>query len=78
MPYLQAHQLAEHLGAPHHRDAAAPRLADLRVVLGHGGRDHHQLDPFEVVRRVALATRRPALELLGGLAQRLVAAAHRR
>jgi hypothetical protein len=74
---LEPHQLAEHLGAADHGDAAAARLAHLGVLRRDRRGDHHQLDAFEVVGRVPLEDHgAQLLEPLGGLAEHLIGAAH--
>ena len=78
MPYLQAHQLAEHLGAAHHGDAAPPRLAHLGVVLGDRRGD---APPARRPRggRASAPSRSAtpsSSQALGRLARRQVAAGH--
>jgi hypothetical protein len=50
---MEAHQLGEHLGAAHHRDARRAGPSHLRVVRVDGGGDHHGIDVLDVPRVVA-------------------------
>ena len=50
---FQPHQLGQHLGAPHHRQALLARGDEFRIVRLDGGGDHHDVGAVEVFGLVA-------------------------
>ena len=53
---FQPHQLGQHLGAPHHRQALRARRDQFRIVALDRGRDHHHLGAAEIARRRGRST----------------------
>ena len=54
----EAHQLAQHFGARHHRNALGERRGDFRVGAVDGARHHHHVGLAEVLGGVADENRR--------------------
>ena len=50
---LEAHQLGQHLGAAHHRQALLARRRELRIVALDRRRDDHDLGPVDILGLVA-------------------------